>query len=45
MSQAGWQSHFISKGENIEPIRFDRGSSSPSYLLGTLGMPGYLTIE
>lgn len=40
LAKAGWQSHFISKGENVAWIQFDRGSSPVSYLLGTLGLPG-----
>lgn len=40
LASAGWQSHYISTGEGLEPISFDIGSTSRSYTLGTLGMPG-----
>jgi prostaglandin reductase 1 len=42
LSQAGWQSHFISDGKSIpvEPICFDLGATSLSHCLGALGMPG-----
>ena len=39
-SQAGWRSRYISDGSNLEPVKFDLGSTSPSYLIGLLGMPG-----
>lgn len=48
LSKAGWQSHFISKGDNLEWIRFDLGGTPKSYTLGTLGMPGataYISLE
>jgi prostaglandin reductase 1 len=40
LAKVGWQSHFISKGENLEKIRFDIGNTPKSYTLGVLGMPG-----
>ena len=40
LSKAGWQSHYISKGDGLEPIRFDLGKTPISYTLGALGMPG-----
>lgn len=40
LSYSGWVSHFVSNGENLSPIAFELGETSPSYLLGTLGMPG-----
>lgn len=40
LAKVGWQSHFISKGENLERIRFDLGCTKKSYTLGVLGMPG-----
>lgn len=40
LSQAGWQSHYISTGEGLTPISFDIGSTPKSYTLGTLGMTG-----
>ena len=40
LSYAGWRSHFISDGTNLEPISFDIGSSPKSYTLGALGAPG-----
>ena len=40
LSKSGWQSHYISKGEDTQSISFDLGSTRISYTLGTLGMPG-----
>lgn len=40
LSKAGWQSHYISKGEGTSPLIFDLGSTRLSYTLGILGMPG-----
>ncbi|CAF0705338.1 unnamed protein product [Brachionus calyciflorus] len=40
LTKAGWQSHFISNGEGLNPIRFDLGATPISYTLGALGMPG-----
>jgi len=40
LSKAGWQSHYISKGDDTSPISFDLGSTPISYTLGILGMPG-----
>jgi len=40
LAMVGWRSHFISNGDDLEPISFDLGSTSKSYLLGVLGMPG-----
>ena len=45
LSKAGWQSHFISNGGNLQPIRFDIGSTPKSYALGAVGMPGYTIIN
>jgi NADPH-dependent curcumin reductase CurA len=44
LSKAGWASHHVSTGEGLEWISFDLGSTPRSYTLGTLGMPGYLTL-
>ena len=38
--QGGWRSHYISNGDDLHPILFDLGNSSPSHCIGTLGMPG-----
>lgn len=40
LSMAGWQSHYISNGDGLDPISFDIGSTPLSYTLGVLGMPG-----
>jgi prostaglandin reductase 1 len=40
LSHSGWRSHYISNGNNLEPISFDLNGTSPSFTLGTLGMPG-----
>lgn len=40
LSMAGWRSHYVSKGNDLSPISFDIGSTSPSHCLGALGMPG-----
>lgn len=45
LSVAGWKSHFISDGKNLEPISFDLGSTPPSYCLGALGMTGLVEIQ
>lgn len=48
LSKAGWQSHYVSKGEETNPISFDLGATRISLTLGTLGMPGataYLGLE
>ena len=42
LSKAGWQSHFISKGDNLERIRYDMGTTPKSFNLGILGMPGFV---
>ncbi|CAF0752987.1 unnamed protein product [Brachionus calyciflorus] len=40
LSKAGWVTHFISKGDDLSPIRFDLGKTPISYTLGVLGMTG-----
>jgi NADPH-dependent curcumin reductase CurA len=48
LSNAGWKSHYLSRGDNLRPIRFELGSTPKSYTLGVLGMPGataYLAFE
>lgn len=40
LCKAGWKSHFISDGKDLEPISFDLGDTPKSYTLGALGMPG-----
>ncbi len=40
LAPTGWQSRYISTGENLESISFDLGGTSPSHCLGALGMPG-----
>lgn len=40
LANVGWRSHFISKGDNLNPISFDLGATSPSHCLGAVGMPG-----
>lgn len=44
LSNAGWVSHFISKGDDLRPISFDIGGTNISQCLGALGMPGYSNI-
>ncbi len=48
LSKAGWQSHYISNGDETSPLSFDLGSTPISYTLGILGMPGataYLSLK
>lgn len=40
ISNAGWKSAFISDGSTERPVPFPLGKTSPSALLGVLGMPG-----
>lgn len=40
LANAGWKSHWISKGDDLNWIQFDLGSTPRSYCLGALGMPG-----
>jgi len=40
LANRGWRSHYISNGEDLNPISFDLGTTSSSHCLGTLGMPG-----
>ena len=40
LCNAGWTTHFISDGKNLEKICLDLGDTPKSYALGALGMPG-----